>query len=278
METPFFLKNSRSNRIFAILHSADSQDDSFRKKTALIYCHPLFEEHQLSHRISVNFARYLTAYGCSVFRFNYFGDGESDGLFEDASIKSRVEDIQSAITEVQRRVKPELLFLMGLRTGATLAMLAAQNCQKINGLICWAPILNMGEYIYNLLRENMSTQMTVHKKILFDREKLIEQINQGIFVDVKGYNLGNPLYNQSLEIDFTKHTLNSQVPFLFVQISNMPKVEKHLEEFRQRHNSYDLTIKTVTEQKMWVPQKMVYPSYTELFSATLSWIKEKACL
>lgn len=278
METPLFFKNGRSNRLFGILHSVDSQDEPSPHKIALVYCHPLFEEQQLSHRISVNFARYLTMHGCCVFRFNYFGDGESDGLFEEASIESRVEDIQAAITEVQRRLQPEMIFLLGLRAGATLALLAAEKCQEIMGVVNWAPIVNMGEYVYNVLRENMSTQIVVHKKVLFNREKLIEQINKGLFVDIKGYNLGNPLYKQALGINISKKTFNTAMSFLFIQISNIQKVEKQLEELKQTFEPCDVTIKTVSEQKMWVPQKMVYPTYSDLFSTTLSWIKEKAAL
>jgi uncharacterized protein len=278
METPFFFNNRNQKRLFGILHSADTHDDAIRKNIAVIYCHPLFEEYQLSHRVSVNFARYLTAHDCSVLRFNYFGDGESDGLFEEASVESRVGDIKTAIAEIQSRLKPEKIFLLGLRTGATLALLAAENCKEIDGLICWSPILNMGEFVYNLLRENMSTQIAVHKKVIYNREKMIEQINQGSLIDIKGYNLGNPFYKQALEIDFTKRTFSNSMPSLFVQISNVNKIEKQLEEFKTANESLDLTIKVLNEQKMWVPQKMVFPPYNDLYSTTLSWIKEKASI
>lgn len=89
-ETPFFFRNQKRQRLFGILHEANNEKCVLRCEAAIICCHPLFEEKLHSHRIMVNFARYAASQGFHVLRFDYFGDGESEGLFEQASVSSRI--------------------------------------------------------------------------------------------------------------------------------------------------------------------------------------------
>src|SRR3982751_2205696 len=95
-ETPQFFPNRENQRLFSVLHRVPSAN------LAGVVCPPLFDEKLWSHRVLVNFARFVAARGVSVLRFDYFGDGESDGRFEDASVSTRLRDIEDAVDFCRR--------------------------------------------------------------------------------------------------------------------------------------------------------------------------------
>src|SRR5215213_8214975 len=94
-ETPLFFTNRDTNRLFGVLHKPDQTGTSV--DTAVVFCAPLFEEKLWAHRVGVNFARFLALRGVAVLRFDYCGDGESEGRFEQASVSSRIQDIHDAL-------------------------------------------------------------------------------------------------------------------------------------------------------------------------------------
>ena len=177
LEIPELFLNSFGKRLFGIFHYATSQKSKGAEIPAIVVCAPIFEEKLHSHRILVNFARFATSQGFHVLRFDYFGDGESEGLFEEASLSTRMGDIRSAIGAAKEKFGTPNVFLLGLRMGATLVMLTGATINKeVRGLIAWAPILDLRRYIMDILRANLSWQMVIHKKILYNRDELAEKI------------------------------------------------------------------------------------------------------
>jgi len=271
-ETPFFFHNREDRKLFGILHSPGMAEKKMDGKIAVVYCHPLFEEKLHSHRIMVQFARFAASRGIHVFRFDYRGDGESDGLFEQATVSSRIEDILQAVDTVRDEVDAKNIFLLGLRMGGTLAILAAERTEKVSGVIAWSPVILPGKYNYNILRSNLSVQMVLHKKILFNREQLIEKIKNGETVNVDGYELSDPYWAECSRIDLAGDTHILKKPLLFVEISPSLRLGKESQHFLDGQNQKQLTRKIVKEQKFWLQLKTIYPSCIELFSITTDWV------
>jgi len=273
-ETPFFFENQKNKRLFGILHTANMDEASVVGNVAVVYCHPLFEEKLHSHRVMVNFARFAANHGIHVLRFDYFGDGESEGLFEQASVLSRITDILTAIQTIEIRVQPSRIFLLGLRMGATLAILAADKCELVSGVVAWSPIIKCKEYMYDMLRVNLSTQMVIHKKVLYNRDALVEQIQNGKTVNVDGYEISNPFYAESINVDLTRENGKREKPIFLVQISSH-RPEKTFQEFLHSGPQKNINFVGIKERRSWTAQRIVYPSCDELFSKTIEWIKEK---
>jgi pimeloyl-ACP methyl ester carboxylesterase len=274
-EDPFFFTEEQGRRLFGILHSPGSNPTSaFPGKVAIIYCHPLFEEKLHSHRIGVNFARYAAKRGYPVLRFDYWGDGESDGLFEEASVTSRVSNIHSAIEEVRRRVSPAQVYIVGLRLGATLALKASLEGKNIAGVVAWAPILDLKTYLHELLKANLAAQMALHKKILHNREMLVEHINNGGKVNLDGYEVCNPFFQEAVGIDWLDQHLSIHTPVCLVQISSSSKIDKVVDGLLQRYTADRLSVYEIREREFWMAQRVVYPSCQDLYSSTLGWISE----
>lgn len=259
--------------MFGILHKASSQNATSNNLTGVICCYPIFEERLHSHRIMVNFARYLADNGIHVLRFDYFGDGESEGLFEEASVTSRLSDICTSIDEIRGKVAGlNNLFLFGLRFGASLALLEGKKREDIKGIVAWEPIIKGKEYLYESLRVNLSWQMATHGKILHNREALIQSIEQGQTVNVEGYEIGNPFFNEASEIDISSYS-EYRCPTFSVQISKRGKRPCVLRQLTATQKSTSIEYQTIEGTEFWLPQRRVYPSCEDLFSTTVNWIE-----
>jgi uncharacterized protein len=269
MEYPFFFKNKNNQRLFGILHSPEK---ALAGGVAIVCCNPLFEEKLHAHRILVNFARYAVGQGFHVLRFDYYGDGESEGLFEEATITSRIQDIKSAVGLVEKRINPSLIILLGLRLGGTLAIITANNSPQIGGIVAWAPILKVKEYLYEVLRINLSNQLAVHKKILHSRKALIAQINSGKSVNIEGYELSNPFFDQAVRINLLTGGNNLKKPICVFQISEKHGTDKELQKFVDDLENENVEFKKLEESRFWLTQKIIYPACSELFSLTTKWI------
>lgn len=192
-ETPFFFP-SGGQRLFGIFHepAGDGRND-----LGWVFCHPFAEEKLWAHRVYVNMAREFARQGMSVLRFDYRGYGDSDGLFEQSTLAGQVADIQAAI-DVLRDREPQLrhIGLLGLRYGATLALLAGAENQSVDHLILWDPVVSTEQYLQDQLRSNLTTQMVLHGKVVTNRDALVAGIRSGEFVNIDGYDLGNPFYDE----------------------------------------------------------------------------------
>ena len=95
-----------------------------------------------SHRLYVQLARYLTEKGISVFRFDYEGNGDSEGRWvgykhADESIKSTINYLKKTIVSLKN------IYIWSLCDGATSCLkFASENNELISGLILCNPYLH----------------------------------------------------------------------------------------------------------------------------------------
>ena len=123
IETPFFFPNA-DYQLFGVLHEPENQT----QRTGFVFCSPFAEEKLWTHRVFVSFAREMAHRGYFVLRFDYMGHGDSEGDFEDSTIESRLSDIKCAVRTLKEKTKNgATVGLLGLRLGATLAALVAEN-------------------------------------------------------------------------------------------------------------------------------------------------------
>jgi uncharacterized protein len=265
IETPEFFVNSRGQRLFSVLHLPDAPATDF----AVVYCAPLFEEKLWSHRIMVNFARYLATLGITVLRFDYFGDGESEGRFEEASVSTRVQDIVDAAQHCLKRSGVSRVHLLGLGYGATLAI-AASDHDGVDRVMAWAPVFDGERYAGELLRAHLTSQMVVHRKIIHDREALIAQILSGQCVNLEGYEIGKPLYSEMVQLAPKRYLQNLLKQFAIVQIGPAERIDAQYAEFAASTRE-NLIFHRAREAKFWTQQKTVFAPCADLFAWTSEW-------
>lgn len=267
-ETPFFFTNG-NYRLFGILY--EPREPS--KKEGFVFCDPFAEEKLWAQRVMVNFARDLAYAGYPVLRFDYMGTGDSEGEFEECSIETKLSDIHCAINTLQERVHGvDSLGLVGLRLGATLASLAADNGDNLKKIILWDPILNGSSYMTEMLRINLATQSAVFKEIRHNTEALIQLLKDGKTVNVDGYEMSWPLYAQSVGIDLLNRKISFAGVSLLVQISRKAgNITQPYNLLQSRLGNCEAVL--AVEEPFWKEIKPIYAHAETLFRLTKEWLE-----
>ena len=183
----FFLSTPSGQR-FCVYHPAIGNVT----RAAVLYIHPFAEELNKSRRMASLQARQLAAKGFSVLQIDLHGCGDSSGDFADATAQSWFEDISVAWDWLVTH-SHESVLLWGLRLGATLALdfSRAKNRQPA-GFLLWQPVLNGENYMSQLLRLRVASDMLEGIKGGGVRE-LRESLVQKKHLDIAGYRLNSDL-------------------------------------------------------------------------------------
>ena len=266
-ETPFFL-DSGDAQIYAVAHDPAGVASG----QVFVFCHPLAEEKLWTHRVLVGYARHLAATGGAVLRMDLRGNGDSDGDFSQSSVHTGIADIRSAIDEAKRRWGAPRVHLLGLRFGATLAALVAEQSADVGRLVLWAPIADGERYMQELLRTNLATQTAVYKEVRYDRTELVEQMRNGATVNVDGYSMAYPMYEQAAQIKLTAAKKAHAGPVLVVQIER--QAGRRAPDLEQLAGSYaHATLTLALEEPFWKEiQKSYLQDAPQLFTVTTAWI------
>ncbi len=145
MQTLCFGKSGQ--QLFGVYYEPDNYTSNSTKSVLL--CSPIGHEYISTHWAMRRLSARLTDAGFHVFKFDYFGTGDSAGDFDDSSVEQWKSDMQMAATELLDISGNRNILLLGLRFGATLAALAARNI-KPHGLVLWDPVMDGESYIQEL--------------------------------------------------------------------------------------------------------------------------------
>ncbi|MEW5804397.1 MAG: alpha/beta fold hydrolase [bacterium] len=274
MNKPLFFKNKENGyNLFGFLLQPERETTNNRR--GIVFCDSIGTEKLYSHRVLVNFARLLRAQGYHVFLFDYYGNGDSEGDFENTKLDTCLSDTKAAIEFLMEEAKIDELGLLGVRLGAVFASLLAAKEKIIKNLILWSPIIDVGKYINDSLRENINLQLNIYKKIQFNRMQLIEQIMNNIPVEIQGYVISKDFYNSFSQVDLKKIQLQFDTRTLVIEIQKMTtSVSKEITMLFKDNNQCFRTV--VPEDPFWIYRGANHKYVTKskvLFERTLSWLE-----
>jgi esterase/lipase len=167
----------------------------------IVICQPLAEERAQVKRVFINLADFIARNGYPVLLFDYFGEGDSEGAFDEADVETRISDILEAIDVLKLNTSVTEIGLLGFRLGATFAALAAEIYSKISFLFMVQPVVNGEAFMQNWLRVNLTSQITMYGEVKVNREQLIASLLSGISIEVQGYIINKRLYQQMSNIN-----------------------------------------------------------------------------
>lgn len=145
--TPF-LFGPPAHRLYGVYHAPASVHNA---KLQVLLCPPFGQEAVRMHRLYRLLAEQLARQGVHVMRFDYFGTGESAGQDEDGTLAHWRNDIVLAQTELGLRTRATQTVWLGVRLGATLAMMASALSPTVpNRLVLWEPLLDGPSYLKEL--------------------------------------------------------------------------------------------------------------------------------
>jgi len=171
-----------------------------QKEISVVLVPPLGRERLRCYRESANLARDLARHGYPVIRFDYRGEGESSGAFIDATMATRVDDIQQAVKEIQRQCGNRQICLIGIHVGALLAVQATERVATEYLLLC-DPVCNPRTYARGLLRTNVVLQTQYYGKVSKKQEDLRADLARGETVSIYGFQLGLALLEELEALD-----------------------------------------------------------------------------
>lgn len=151
------------------------------------------EERAWSHRTYVFLARRLAAHGHVVLRFEYTGQGESDGVYEESSVESRLDDIQAAMDRLAQESHSSTPAVVAARAGAAFALEFAARAGHRGAIVLLEPVMDLPAYVRNLVRINLTTQMVIHRRVIRDSDALLADVVAGGYISANGYRLGHRL-------------------------------------------------------------------------------------
>jgi alpha-beta hydrolase superfamily lysophospholipase len=132
----FFGPRAEAGRaLFGWFHPARGGREPRR---AVVLCPPLGYEAICAYPALRTFAERLAAAGFPVLRFDYDGAGDSAGSDADPDrVRAWVDSIGAAIDEARALSGADEVCLLGVRMGATLALLAATERGDVDRLVLW---------------------------------------------------------------------------------------------------------------------------------------------
>jgi len=94
------------------------------------------------HRIFVKMSRMLEAEGIASLRFDFYGNGESDGDFEQVTVKGELKDAFAAREFLKGVdcVNQDNLAILGFSLGGMVGALYAGQYGSFRGACLWAPV------------------------------------------------------------------------------------------------------------------------------------------
>lgn len=263
MQEDYQFLDLEGERVFAALHRPTQQP--FR---AIVMCHPLGEEKLWSHRVFVSFARELAAAGVAVLRFDFRGEGDSDRDFQQTDFESRISDCNVAVDAV-RRMNPSVteVTLLGLRAGAAVAAAVAGRRSDLSRLVLWDPVIDGAAYMQAVLRLNLMYQMARHRKVVENREELVERLARGETVNIEGYEVAEPLFRQlsDFKLDDALQRFHGEV--LIVQV-NQGEAEARPDLAALAASNVRCHFDMAQEEPFWKEIRTFYQRAPELTRAT----------
>ena len=145
--TPLYFGMS-DRPLFGVYHPPKGE---VNRNSGILLCYPFGHEYMRSHRAFRQLSLLLSREGYHVFRFDYFGTGDSGGKTGEGDIAQWLDDIEVAIEELQATAGIEKVSLVGLRLGAALVSLAAKGRDDIPRVVLWDPVVQGEPYIEELL-------------------------------------------------------------------------------------------------------------------------------
>lgn len=228
----------------------------------VVLCYPHAHEYIRCHRAFREIARRLVRAGYHVLTFDYYGCGDSGGEYENGRISGWCQDVSRAVDVMKEKLHLNLFCLLGLRLGASLAMMAAADRDDIDALVLWDPIVSGKD----LIEEMLGMEST------FPREKNPPYKYSKDRYDVLGYPLTLDMIKDLEQIDLLALKTMSRDRVLVLETSEETG-SGNLNEFLKKMGD-GVQYRHISEARIWLkePYEAIVPQQT--LQSVVTWISQ----
>lgn len=228
------------------------------------------EEKKSTYKLLRECALELCSGGFYVFRFDLSGCGDSEGEFENCTVKKWLEDIKSAIKYLGKEYKAIKNYsLLGLRFGATLAAYIREEINTVDSLCLWAPIISGQHYVkLNLKRQIV---LNLWKKKQKNADFPISDNQEGI--DFGGYFLSNVLIEEIKNIDLINMDKREGAKILILALNENSNFTNQFHELKKTYDSSlnEVKIDIIEGDPFW--DYIGLSKWPDLIRLTNQWFK-----
>ena len=245
------------------------------KKTGIVLVSPVGRQRLRCYHESANMARALAGQGFPVVRFDYRGEGESSGVFSEATLSTRLEDIASMVEELRRQASVQQICLVGFRLGGLLAVLAARDL-GIQQMILCDPVCTPRKFSRGMLRSNILLQSQYFGEVFSDEKALRKKLAEGRTVSVYGFHMGLPLLEELEQTDPEQHLseFRGEAAIIYLSARTSPPrkpVARWCEIMSQNGRCETICVPMAFS---WASRKMWMPELQPLNQAVIRWLEE----
>ncbi|MCS6914980.1 MAG: alpha/beta fold hydrolase [Myxococcales bacterium] len=192
MTPSFFGPSARS--LFGIYHPPVGRP---ARNRGVLLCAPLGQEAIRAHRALRQLAILLSRARYHVLRFDYYGCGDSAGDSSEGHTTQWLEDIATATAELKDCAGVNRVCWVGLRYGASLAVLAARGRRDLDSLVLWDPVVDGKAY----LREVCAMHEQLLLEELGDRRRHRRATSPDDAEEILGFPLPRRLRDEIRQLD-----------------------------------------------------------------------------
>jgi uncharacterized protein len=255
---PCFFGRS-SHRMFACHHAPAI---AVQNSKAVLLCNSIGHEYERCHRTLRQLAAKLATKGNHVTRFDYFGTGDSQGKYDQASLAQWRQDVSQGIDECHRISGFKQLCVIGVRMGATLAAQVAMLREDVDSLVLYAPVTD-GQA---LLTEWKQLQTAYNSKL--KHSKAIDPSKE-----VLGFPITDTIRAELAELGLSKSS--NALRRLLVLAENPEDKEVNSIAASLKGNNTDVSIQPLDSPPVWSrdPSEPVVPF--KLLQRIIAWVCEQ---
>jgi pimeloyl-ACP methyl ester carboxylesterase len=220
------------------------------------------------HRAYRQLALLLSRAGFAVLRFDFYGCGDSSGMFQEGSVVGWLDDVCVACEEIKRRIGVETVCLVGLRLGGTLAMMAGAGRRDLAAMVLWDPVISGPRYVDELLASHRDMLRHAHVKT---ERKLIGEAP----TEILGFPLSEALRSELEQLDLLSMRSGPASPVLLIgthPTMRQERLEDHLGRIGAQARLLELP-----NPKLWVWiedfGQVLVPH--QLLQSIVSWVSER---
>jgi exosortase A-associated hydrolase 2 len=244
--------------------------------TGVVFCDPFGEERKSAALVMARLARAVAAAGFPALRFDYYGCGDSEGEFVDATVRSRLDDIRSAAGFLGERTGVGGICLLGLRLGGTLASLAASELSDCAGLVLIEPVADGAAYFGGELRRKLVRQMITEGRGGASREEILKGLERDDAVlDMDGFGVRGATYRELTALGIRKGEVRFGGPVLVCQVHFNEKPEPELEAACEAYRAAgaQVDLHRLVLAPFWNRLEVILAP--ELNAAVVSWLQKQ---
>lgn len=152
MEKPVIFK-SGGQQVVGMLHLPGK---SKKKVPGVVLFHGYKGNKSETHRMFIKTSRVLAEVGIASLRFDFRGQGDSEGEFSTMTIGREMRDAKAALKFIRQQpeIDPNKIGILGLSLGGMIAALIVSKDPKIKTTVLWSAVSDLGR----LVKERMTSE------------------------------------------------------------------------------------------------------------------------